>query len=77
MAKSAEVDRTVYEAVFDAIFEEIKNVIIKSKDTTIDLGLIGKLKIKDRKIDFVAIEKQKMTPSVIKSKITVRGLLER
>lgn len=38
---------------------------------------MGKLKIKDRKIDFLPIEKQKMTPSMIKSKITVRGLLDR
>ena len=77
LAKTAEMDKGVYEAIFDAIFEEIKNALIKSKEVIIDLGLIGKLKLKDRKIDFTPIEKQKMTPSMVKSKITVRGLLER
>lgn len=77
LAKSAEVEKSVYESVFEMIFEEIRNSIVKSKEVTIDLGLIGKLKLKDRKIDFVPIEKQKQTPSMIKSKITVRGLMER
>ena len=67
----------MYEAVFESIFLEIKDVMVKSKEVTFDLGVIGKLKLKDRKVDFQPIERQKNIPLAINMKATVRSLIKK
>ena len=50
IAKIAEMEKQACEIMVDNIFEEIRKVISENvKDLTLDLGLFGTLKIKDRK----------------------------
>lgn len=78
LSKIAEMDKQLCEAVLDSIFDEIRRTISSgAKEFTIDLSLFGKLRVKDKKIEHVQLEKPKVAPTAPNRKLTIKSLLDK
>lgn len=78
IAKIAEMEKQACEIIVENIFEEIKKVITENtKDLTLDLGLFGTLKIKDRKAFHQPCEKIKTGANLGQKKTTIKSLFQK
>lgn len=78
IAKLAEMEKQACEVIFENIIEEIKKIISENvKDLTLDLGLFGVIRIKDRRAIHQPCEKIKSGPGFGQKKTTIKSLFQK
>ncbi len=78
IAKIAEMEKQACEIVFENIFEEVRKIISENvKDLTLDIGLFGTIKIKDRKAVHQPCEKVKSNNIFGQKKTTIKSLFQK
>ena len=78
LAKIAEMEKQACEVVFENIMDEIKKVISENvKDLTLDIGLFGIIKIKERTVVHQPTEKVKTGHGFGQKKTTIKSLFQK
>ena len=78
VAKLAEMEKQACEIIMDNILEELKRVISdNTKLLTLDLGLFGAIKIKNRNITHEPCEKNKSSNVGVSKKMTIKSLMQK
>ena len=78
LAKIAEMEKQACEVVFENIIDEIKKIISENvKDLTLDIGLFGTIKIKDRRVVHQPCEKIKNGHGFGQKKTTIKSLFQK
>ena len=78
IAKLAEMEKQACEVVFENIIDEIKKIVSENvKDLTLDIGLFGTIKIKERKAFHQPCEKVKSGHGFGQKKATIKSLFQK
>ena len=70
------MDKNVVQYILQLIFAEISQLIATLDLTIIDLGVLGRFKIQNKKVTLLPLDTVKKTESTGNNKLTVRGLMD-